>query len=239
MTWKTSKLIMGFIWIFSIIDMIPNLVFYRIRSIEVTPSQFITICEPNWPSLVSWKIYLVVGNILFCYTVPLMLIVTCYVLIGYRVWNRDAPGVYRSNGVVRKSKVRVVKMLGLVVLVFALSWLPLWVCHIRLTFFTVDPATRDTLYRYVIPISQWLGLSNSGINPIIYCLFSKRIRLRIKAMLQCQTRRQEMSRYQSRFSSTRYVSVDYTNGQITLRTCGNDKRVSNIPRKRSNGNIYD
>ena len=118
-------------------------------------------------------------------------------------------------------------MLVLIVLLFAVSWLPLYIIFLIFAFNPPDPHSKiaDILINVCVPIAQWLGNSNSCMNPIIYCFYSKTIRKRTVAMLSC-SRNLEFRRRQSRYSSTRLMSVDYSNGQITLRL--NKRRCESI-----------
>lgn len=215
---------MFFVWLFAISfsSVWPMLYKY---SVVVTPVQEIPICSLDWPS-VGVKTTILLLHISLFYGAPLLLIIGCYSLIGLRVWFRNAPGILRNNGVIQKSKVKAIKMLVMVVVLFTLSWLPLYVMN---TVLHLNPPTDENvlnfIYNYVAPISQLLGSSNSGINPIIYCLFSKKIRIRIKAMLRChkQTAADCYKRQVTGIYSSKYVSVDYTNGHVTMRTCANHR----------------
>lgn len=236
-TWRNCKIIMYGIWMFSIVLMIPNLIVYDIDEFHLY-SPPMDVCSPKWPSATLETIYFLAGSLLFCYSIPLAVIITCYCLIGYKVWNRKAPGVYGLNGIIHRSKIKVVKMLVVVVVLFAASWFPLWVVYIKLR---LDPHPDDSflLFNYVIPICQWLGSANSGINPIIYSLFSRKIRMRIKTMIMCRSTEYEVPRHLSSYASTRYVSVDYTNGHVTLRTNGLQKERKSSRTDRLFNNVYD
>lgn len=228
------------IWIFSLIISIPFALFYQQYTQEVDNSS-LSVCGEIWPNKTLQKVYFV-GICIFCYAIPLVLIIICYSLIGFRVWNRNAPGVYKSNGVIQKSKVKAVKMLSVVVVLFLFSWLPLYIIKFWIYFKTDDNIDSILLLnKYIVPIAQWLGVSNSGINPIIYCLFSRKIRLRIKQMLKCcrygfydNNASSELNRQAKRFSSTRYFSVDYSNGHVILRPHKRCKTNIN-----GQNNIYD
>ncbi|XP_060072071.1 neuropeptide FF receptor 2-like [Ylistrum balloti] len=238
LTGRVARVVMGCVWAFALCIMIPWAVFYQHDKYN-SSIQAIYICHLVWPSQVSGKFFLA-GIFLFCYTIPLLLIVVCYALIGFRVWNRNAPGIFKSNGIIHKSKVKAIKMLLVVVILFGLSWLPLYAINLKIVFSPPslsDMHTVTILYDYLVPVSQWLGLANSGINPIIYCLFSRKIRTRIKVMVTCNET-QEFKRQFRKFSSTRYVSVDYTNGQVTLRTHGTEKERRSRSLKSLN-NVYD
>ena len=195
-----------------------------------------------WPDPRQSAEFFLGAIFLFCYALPLSFIVCCYFLIGWKVWNRDAPGITTERGVIQKSKIRVVKMLAVVVLLFALSWLPLYVVNLIIYFFNPGDESEEmrVIHDSVIPLAQWLGTSNSCMNPLVYCLFSKRIRERIRLMVTCgsgggggggwggrggggwgggggsESRGGGRGRALSMYSSTRHMTVDYSNGRVKL-----------------------
>ena len=77
--------------------------------------------------------------------------------------------------------MKVIKMLLLVVVLFAMSWLPLYALFARLKLGS-HPISEweDQLIRTIAPMAQWLGSSNSCINPILYAFFNKKYRLGFK-----------------------------------------------------------
>lgn len=80
--------------------------------------------------------------------------------------------------------LQVLKMLFVVVVTFALSWLPLYVlfCMIKFSLSRQWDET-DSLIITLIPVTQWLGASNSCINPIIYAFFNRKFRAGFKAII--------------------------------------------------------
>lgn len=79
--------------------------------------------------------YFVIVNIFICYVGPLIIITICNISIWKRVKNRTlAKGVLLSNfRVFERSKIHVIKMVLLIIISFALLWLPLYVlfCFIQ------------------------------------------------------------------------------------------------------------
>lgn len=196
-------------WVFAMMIMIPWAVFYT-----QIPFGNLHVCYPAWPDAETEKAFFLGAIFLCCYTIPLLLIMLCYILIGFRVWNRDSPGLCDRSKTIMKSKIKVVKMLVLVVLLFALSWLPMYIIRLHSYF---SPKTRDIkwLNEIVMPIVQWLGLANSGTNPIIYCFYSNKFQRGFKAMVMCQ----KSMYYQSqdrRGMTTKYMTVEYASGQVTM-----------------------
>lgn len=87
---------------------------------------------------------------------------------------------------IRASKTRVVRMLVAVTVIFALSWLPLYLLKFRILFgSTLKRSERSVYFDYLIPVAQWLGSANCCINPLIYCYFSSSFRESTKDVLKC------------------------------------------------------
>ncbi len=63
------------------------------------------------------------------YVLPLLLIIGLYSVMLHRLWN-TAPGG-RASAESIKNKKRVIKMVLIVVVIFALSWLPIHVALVR------------------------------------------------------------------------------------------------------------
>ena len=133
---------------------------------------------------------------LTCYLLPLACISVFYALIGARVWRRRVGHLAvqsRAAANIRRSKTRLLRMLVTVVVLFAASWLPLYAINLRRMF--ADPpgagsVEKRVLERYVGPLAQWLGASNSCINPFVYCYFSHGFSSRTKRQdIHCEERR--------------------------------------------------
>lgn len=71
-----------------------------------------------------------VANLVLCYLAPLCVITFCYILIWRSVAHRSIPGErlgYHSNReAINKSRLKVTKMVFVVIITFALSWMPLY-----------------------------------------------------------------------------------------------------------------
>ncbi|XP_067672374.1 neuropeptide SIFamide receptor-like [Haliotis asinina] len=234
LTMRSARFTVAVVWTLAASIMIPWIIYYQ--QIEYrTELQVLYICFPEWPRPEQAQEFFL-AIFLFCYIFPLLLIVICYSMIGLKVWNRDLGGVCSENVVIHRSKVRVAKMLGIVVLLFALSWMPLYAINIKLSFNSPGMHSEEMriIQDLIIPMAQWLGSSNCCMNPLVYCLFSKRMRARIRIMLTCssliRTRRKLLKRY---YSSTKHMTVDYSNGQIKLafkrtQLNGSDDRFSKL-----------
>lgn len=138
---------------------------------------FLQICLELWPTPASGNLYFVVANLVLCYILPLSVIAACYMLIWKKVSCRQVPGEPMHNGanMVQRSKMRVITMIMYVVVLFALSWLPLYVTFSLIKFCSLSPVIESYAEK-VLPFAQWLGALNSSINPLMYAILNKRFR---------------------------------------------------------------
>lgn len=88
------------------------------------------VCIEHWSSTFSENVYFVLANLVLCYLAPLSVITFCYAMIWKSVANRNIPGEYlgykSTQDSINKSRLKVTKMVLVVIITFALSWLPLY-----------------------------------------------------------------------------------------------------------------
>ncbi|CAG5121793.1 unnamed protein product, partial [Candidula unifasciata] len=184
-TKRMARVILFFIWFVALLLMTPWAVYYKLEKYNSTVQTF-DVCVEDFPKKVHEKAFFLGVIFLMCYAMPLVFIVACYSMICYRVWHRNAPGITSSRGVIERSKVRVLKMLIVVVLLFMFSWMPLYIIRLKVLFDEhINAEEMSVIHEVAFPFAQWLGTSNSCMNPLVYCFFSQKIRSRIRAMLCC------------------------------------------------------
>jgi neuropeptide FF receptor 2 len=247
-TWRskintcTSRVMIIFIWIMGLVLALPLVIFYEQFDSEYD-SQTIPMCHQIWPNYNLQRTYYVVGLFVMCYALPLSFIIVCYFSIVYRVWTRRAPGIASNFATINKSKVKVIKMFAVIVSLFAFSRLPLYAVYFQLHFNTPSNLQYvNFIFDYIVPACQWLGLSNSCVNPIIYCFFSRKYRHGFKSMMRCRickghpfqplqrmrnltentrcdcgsTSHDGAARHRRQYVPQRFMSVQFDNGQMTL-----------------------
>ncbi|KAM6931418.1 neuropeptide FF receptor 1 like 2 [Xenentodon cancila] len=152
-------------------------------------------CYENFSNPQMRKIYTAV---LFAhiYLVPLTVITLMYVSIGVKlcssvVANREpqqanatvqAGGRRQGQPMISQKKIKVIKMLIVVALLFMLSWLPLWTLMMMADYGGLDSDQLDLLTSYIFPFAHWLAFSNSSVNPIVYGYYNKNFKRGFQAV---------------------------------------------------------
>ncbi|KAM7423951.1 hypothetical protein PAMA_000351 [Pampus argenteus] len=113
--------------------------------------------------------------ILLIYVLPLLVMLVTYSIVGQSLWGGHIPGEasdhYHSQ---ITAKRKVVKMMVVVVVTFALCWLPYHVYFI-LGSFNRDIYKQHYIQQVYLAIF-WLAMSSTMYNPIIYCCLNQRFR---------------------------------------------------------------
>ena len=135
-------------------------------------------CYVDWRPLANMKSLKVYYTLLFVflYLIPLMFIAFFYTIICRKLWLRKIPGNPSINN--RRNaniyKRRTVKMLIIIVVIFALCWAPVHVMH-YLTHYQY--ATYKKLPPSVVLTAFFVSHANSSINPLLYIILNRNFRL--------------------------------------------------------------
>ncbi|XP_033887143.1 QRFP-like peptide receptor [Acipenser ruthenus] len=178
-TWRKIFWTIVIVWVLSSGICMP-LIFMNKRDeihlIENLPFVF-PVCREIWPCAKLKQAY---NCLLFCvlYCLPVTFNLIISFLTGRKLWststqfkkfdsrNQSLPASRLNN---RKN---IAKMVVALVLLFAISWLPLYMVDIWIDFSTPDSHREETPPPWILqlrPFAQWLGLTNSSLNPICYC----------------------------------------------------------------------
>uniref|UniRef100_H3AXB0 G-protein coupled receptors family 1 profile domain-containing protein n=1 Tax=Latimeria chalumnae TaxID=7897 RepID=H3AXB0_LATCH len=147
----------------------------EIELIEGLPFVF-PVCREIWPQVKLKQAY---NFLLFCvlYCLPVLFnLIICF-LTGRKLW--IYPSHFKkcdtSNQVLPTSRLKIrkkiAKMVVALVLLFAIAWLPFYMVDIWIDL-NSSQSSGNTTPLWIMqlrPFAQWLGLTNSSLNPICYC----------------------------------------------------------------------
>ncbi|XP_061587167.1 galanin receptor 2a-like [Cololabis saira] len=158
------------VWTVSSMMCAPIAVMNRRREINF---EFFTIlvCQEEWPQHRLKQGYNVLLFVML-YCLPVTFNLTIGFLTGRRLWGGKKSAFAdldpRSKAVHMsrlKTRQKIAKMVVCLVLLFAVSWLPLYLADLW-----IDCEQRPSSWiLQTRPFAQWLGLTNSSLNPICYC----------------------------------------------------------------------
>ncbi|GAB6020055.1 Tachykinin receptor [Chamberlinius hualienensis] len=186
---KMSTLVITFIiWFCSSVLALPNLLYSTGKVTLLLNGGERSICYWEWPDGSTGSSYLeYVYNVMIfvlTYVLPMGAIAYSYVRISHELWGSQSIGECTPRQVESvKNKRKVVKMMILVVIIFAICWFPY---HIYFIIIYYEPTINElpNIQHYYLLI-YWLAMSNSMYNPMIYCWMNSRFREGFRAVFSC------------------------------------------------------
>lgn len=146
-----------------------------------------TKCVVAWPEDNGGKILLLYHLVVIAliYFLPLMVLFVAYSVIGLTLWRRTVPGYYAhgANRHYLQAKKKFVKTMVLVVVTFAICWLPYHLYFI-LGNFQEDIYCHKFIQQVYLALF-WLAMSSTMYNPIIYCCLNRRFRSGFRIAFRC------------------------------------------------------
>uniref|UniRef100_A0A182YAM1 G-protein coupled receptors family 1 profile domain-containing protein n=1 Tax=Anopheles stephensi TaxID=30069 RepID=A0A182YAM1_ANOST len=180
---KATLCVAASIWIVGTIISCPTLLFFT-----TYPMKDHILCYAEWPdgpSNHSRQEY--VYNIVFMlltYFLPIGSMTYTYARVGLELWGSKSIGECTQRQLENiKSKRRVVKMMMIVVIIFAVCWLPFQIYFILTSYY--PELTKKPYIQEVYLAIYWLAMSNSMYNPIIYCWMNSRFRRGFQQFFRC------------------------------------------------------
>ena len=168
-TRRGAKVIIASIWLAAFVFTLPLFVAYHIK-IE----NKVEICYPKFDSSHSTNVYLIINFAAFVAT-PLVMMTILYPALSVKLWLKKPVVNQMSQSHHQNDKMnrKITFMLIMIVLTFALCWLPYWISTFYCYAIKSDPVCLGYRLHFV---TKFLGLSNSAFNPCIYFSFSESFR---------------------------------------------------------------
>ncbi|MBN3284862.1 GPR83 protein, partial [Polyodon spathula] len=188
MTVHRGVLCIVVIWVMAACFSLPHAIYQKLFQYNYSASTVRSFCVPHFPnpSDLYWK-YLDLSTFLLLYLLPLVIISLAYSRLAKKLWLRNAIGdvTMEQCDAHRRNKRKSIKMLVLVVVVFAICWFPLN-CYVVLIS-SLGIQSRNTLYFAL----HWLAMSSTCYNPFIYCWLNESFRSELKSLLSMCRRAQK------------------------------------------------
>ncbi|XP_077552948.1 RYamide receptor-like [Haemaphysalis longicornis] len=144
-------------------------------------------CSENWEESAG-KVY-TAAIFTLTFLTPMLALTFTYSSIGWKMWRHTSPGNADAQRDQQQlsAKIKVVKMLATVVLMFAVCWLPIHMMNLILYFDreAMLPDTAEQEYMYIAAFfsCHWFSMANSFVNPIIYCFMSDNFRVDLRQLV--------------------------------------------------------
>ncbi|XP_050101057.1 tachykinin-like peptides receptor 99D isoform X1 [Anopheles aquasalis] len=180
---KATLCIAAGIWIVGTIISSPMLLFFTTYNLNDH-----ILCYAEWPDGASnHSAQEYAYNIVFMvltYFLPIGSMTYTYARVGLELWGSKSIGECTQRQLENiKSKRRVVKMMMIVVIIFAVCWLPFHFYFIITSYY--PELTKKPYIQEVYLAIYWLAMSNSMYNPIIYCWMNSRFRRGFQQFFRC------------------------------------------------------
>lgn len=167
------------IWVIGVAFSLPMLLFFTTYTQDYQNGDQRVVCYAEWPdgaTTESTQEYWY--NVMFMvttYFIPIGSMCFTYMRVGCELWGSQSIGECTQRQVENiKSKRRVVKMMMVVVAIFAVCWLPF---HIYFIITSYHPDIVNLPYIQDVYLAiYWLAMSNSMYNPMIYFWMNTRFR---------------------------------------------------------------
>ena len=174
------------VWMLSAAFMVPVLLVRKVERISFDSMHIsLAYCVERWwrqQSRQAYGVFLLGAT----YVIPIIIITTCYALIGQtlcvRDFHRDLP---ETSSSVLAGRKRVARMLVVIIIVFVLCWLPYNICSLSLD---LRADMHDTGF---LPFTLWIGHAHSAINPFLYWTLNKPFRTVMRRALHCRWKRRD------------------------------------------------
>ncbi|KAL2806939.1 putative G-protein coupled receptor 83 isoform 2 precursor [Daubentonia madagascariensis] len=200
------------IWTMATFFSLPHAICQKLFTFKYSEDTVRSLCLPDFPEPADlfWK-YLDLATFILLYILPLLVISVAYARVAKKLWLCNTIGDVTTEQylALRRKKKKTIKMLMLVVVLFALCWFPLN-CYVLLLSSKVI-RTNNALYFAF----HWFAMSSTCYNPFIYCWLNENFRVELKTLLSmCQRPpKPQEDRPPSPVPSFRVAWTEKSNGQ--------------------------
>ncbi|XP_075796937.1 G-protein coupled receptor 83-like [Pelodiscus sinensis] len=173
------------IWVMASCFSLPHAIYQNLARFYIGNRTIRMVCLPSFPppAELFWK-YLDLTTFVLLYVLPLLVISITYTMVAKKLWLRNAIGdiTMEQYFAHQRKKKMTLKMLMVVVVVFAVCWFPLN-CYLVLLSSRAIHSNNALYFAF-----HWFAMSSTCYNPFIYCWLNENFRSELKSLL-CVCRR--------------------------------------------------
>ncbi|XP_005045817.1 PREDICTED: probable G-protein coupled receptor 83 [Ficedula albicollis] len=173
------------IWVMASCFSLPHAIYQTLTRFYIGNKTIRMVCLPSFPPPADlfWK-YLDLTTFVLLYVLPLLVISITYTIVAKKLWLRNAIGdlTMEQYYAHQRKKKMTLKMLMVVVVVFAVCWFPLN-CYVVLISCRAIHSSNALYFAF-----HWFAMSSTCYNPFIYCWLNESFRAELRSLL-CVCRR--------------------------------------------------
>ncbi|XP_070544242.1 substance-P receptor-like [Ptychodera flava] len=204
-TERNTGIVVVIVWVVAILINVPIAIYSIYEEHVWDDGVYQSFCyeDLEWESSRKEDVYTMCLFILV-YILPLGIMLFAYLSIGRKLWITRAPGERIESTTVTQDKLKrkVIRMLIVVVVTFALCWLPYQIFMVWEDW-GPDLGIPHPIKNNIFFFCLWLGYANSALNPLIYCGFNENFRRGFIQVFSCRCwRKQKGHRHMKSFYSS-------------------------------------
>lgn len=185
MSRRIGHFVLGLIWLLAIGLSLPFGVYNKVQTVDFLFEKA-ERCAPAYPSPTDrWKTSITLMTFFLQYLIPLTVIGVTYGRIVRKLWVRTHVGAVTEHQQLsqQKAKRKSIKMMIVIVTVFAICWLPLNLYQLLANF---HPNVEVFHYNSTsFFICHWIAISSTCYNPFLYFWLNERFRGEVKSRFKC------------------------------------------------------
>lgn len=182
-----KSVIIAIVWLIGFAISLPEYLMFTVEPFPYNNGIYYE-CRQIWPDEITKHYTICIFFITF--VIPLLLLCYLYSRICMKIWKHQMPG---NADVIRDYnqqivRVKVIRMLAVVVIVFAVFWLPLQTFSLIMWLYPeiregfVYKSTPFNIFVATYFVCHWLSMAHSCLNPLIYCFMNDNFKSDLKSV---------------------------------------------------------
>ena len=176
------------IWVLACGIMVPLAVVKTLSTSDtIMGLEKFSYCHEKWPSPTSRRLF-DIFLFVFIYVIPGVIVTSSYTVTGCHLLSSEELLQRQNSDVCHSYKImagrrRVARMLLILAILFAVSWMPYHAVNLYMNFSSKREASNSLM---TLSFALMLGHSHSAQNPILYCLTNNSFKRGMIGLLKCQ-----------------------------------------------------